>query len=102
MCCSTVTAVKILALLNSSPQLTTLPAADHKQDTRACEDDLLTCSSKWGACAQGRQQAEHLDQSWTLPWHLNMQSRDFTVNALMYPPAIGDILGVEPYVTSSI
>ncbi len=83
MCCSTVTAVKIFALLNSSPQLTTLPAADHKQDTRACEDDLPL---KWGACAQGRQQAEHLDQSWTLPWQLNMQSRDFTVNALMYDP----------------
>ncbi len=43
MCCSTVTALKILALLNSSPQLTTLPAADHNQDTRACEDHLLTC-----------------------------------------------------------
>ena len=43
MCCSTVTAVEILALLNSSPLLTTLPAADHKQDTSACEDDLLNC-----------------------------------------------------------
>jgi len=35
---------------------------------------------------QGRLQAEHLDQSWSLPWHQNMQSRDFTVNALMYDP----------------
>ncbi|DBA75891.1 TPA: hypothetical protein ACH3X1_010285 [Trebouxia sp. C0004] len=36
--------------------------------------------------SQGRLQAEHVDQSWTLPWHQNMQSRDFTVNALMYDP----------------
>lgn len=36
--------------------------------------------------SQGCLQAEHLDQSWTLPWHQNMQSRDFTVNALMYDP----------------
>lgn len=35
---------------------------------------------------QGRLQAEHLDQSWSLPWQHNMQSRDFTVNALMYDP----------------
>ncbi|KAA6424894.1 MAG: polynucleotide adenylyltransferase family, partial [Trebouxia sp. A1-2] len=36
--------------------------------------------------SQGRLQAEHLDQSWSLPWQHNMQSRDFTVNALMYDP----------------
>lgn len=35
---------------------------------------------------QGKLQPEHVDRSWSSVWQQNMQSRDFTVNALMYDP----------------